>query len=371
MISSKVRYTTIELKNYNIEPQQFLREMEQKFEVKAKTPYTALKEVLKRFGGDRSKMRLKRNLEFSARLLRKDSTNVGTLQNRFTELKRLFLEIYEGAQEQMINGILSLDQGEVKEKITKQKEALRENLANKVDFSKDQILAAVKTLRDSGDWHDKALLIMLATGRRLIEVLKVANNPIKHKDGLAWLNLAKGGRPSPVYAPLLFIDFEELSKAWKLVRDNVNSSGTNKEITNRYNAALSNRVKELLPGLRGTHGLRAVYGKAATETRKPRNMDSVLYLNKILGHQSDNLETALYYKKINLEEKTPERKEPPPNKTVLRLVEAMEKLEREEPNYSTRRLIKEGFSYHTIKRYKQQAEQIIAEKKKKKEEKKN
>ena len=370
MISSKVRTKTIELKNNSIEPQKFLLEMQQKFEVKSKTAYTALKEVLRRFGGDRSKMRLKRNLEFSAKLVRKDSTNVGTLQNRFTELKRLYLDIYEGAQEDMITSILSLTPSEVNEKITKQKDALRANLANKIDIGKNEIKAAVKTLKDSGDWHDKVLLIMLATGRRLIEVLKVANNPIKHKDGLAWLNLAKGRR-EPVYAPLLFINFEELIKAWKLVRNNVNSSGENKEITNRYNAALNNRVKELLPGLRGTHGLRALYGKAATETKKPRNMDSVLYLNRILGHNENQLETALYYKKINLEEKKGERKAPAPNKTVLRLVAAMEKLEREEPNYSTRRLIKEGFSFHTIKKYRQFAEQIIAEKKKKKEEKKD
>jgi hypothetical protein len=369
MLSTKSRQKTIELNNYEIDPQKFLQQMKEKFEVKSKTPYTALKEVLRRFGGDRSIRRLERNLKFSAAFLRKDSTNVGTLQNRFTELKRLYLDIYEGAQEDMITSILSLSPAEVNEKISKQKAALRSNLQNKIDIGKDEIKNAIDTLRKSKDWHDKVLLIMLATGRRLIEVLKLSHDPLKNKSGdLVWFNLAKG-RKDPVYAPLLFIDYDELLKAWILVRKNVKSTGTNKEITNRYNAALNNRVKELLPALKGTHGLRAVYGKTATETKKPREMDSVLYLNKILGHHEDTLETALYYKKINLEEKTPERRAPKPNKTVLRLVEAMEKLSRNEPGYSTRRLIKEGFSYHTIKRYREDAEKIIAEKKKKEEKK--
>lgn len=370
MISSKVRNKTIELNDYSSNPQTFLREMEQKHEIKSRTPYTALKELLEEYGADRSKRRLKRNLEFSAKLLRKDSTNVGTLQNRFTELKRLYLDIYEGAQEDMINGILSLDAGEVKEKITKQKEALRANLANKVDIGKDEIKAAVKTLKDSDDWHDKILLIILSSGRRLIEVLRNESAPQQIKENLAWMNLAKGAREI-VYAPLLFIDYLDFHEAFGKIKMNrppphLMESLTNSELTNKYNSKLNDRVKQILPGLQGTHGLRALYGKVATETKKPRTMDSVLYLNQILGHQSHNLETALYYKKYNLEEKTPERKEPPPNKTVLRLVKAMEELERDEPGYSIRRLISYGkFSYHSIKKYKEQAEKIIEEKKKK------
>ena len=188
-------------------------------------------------------------------------------------------------------------------------EARQKRLEDVINFTDQEVATIVKKLRDSSDWKNKILLLILATGRRSVDILKVTPIPLQAPDGkngetqITITNASKSPKYEkntrfPYDIPLLFIPYSEMVIDWTLVRSKLGDDVqlSNIEMTNKYNSMLNSRLRRVIgnkfvPGTRiGSHMLRKIYGAEAIRLYKPDNIENTVYINKVLGHVKGNLD---------------------------------------------------------------------------------
>jgi len=187
----------------------------------------------------------------------------------------------------------------------------------------------------SGDWEDRLLAVMAATGPRKTAVLdpriKFGLAQQEGHDQRFWIKQfgvlkdrsAKGG-DLPIddddektefipgktpEKPICFgLTFDQITDAVEYIRDRTDVAGlTRKEIGIKYGRDLVMRVKRAFPGPAhqnrrlGTHFLRALYANVGHHFFSDTLGQSLtVFISDVLAHNSNSLTTALSYQTLNM-----------------------------------------------------------------------
>eukprot|EP00808_Paulinella_micropora_P012811 g28009.t1 len=103
------------------------------------------------------------------------------------------------------------------------------------------------------------------------------------------------------------MSYNDMRTAWEAVRETLTDEDKkkrNQELTNKYDARISRRMKELFNDKNATsHLARKIYGALAYREYAPANMDRSIFLSKVLGHVEESEASRNY---ANIEARTPE-----------------------------------------------------------------
>eukprot|EP00808_Paulinella_micropora_P004276 g20856.t1 len=109
------------------------------------------------------------------------------------------------------------------------------------------------TLNKSKKMTDLIILLQLATGRRLIEVLRITSTSPEAKEQKGYIVIDKvakdkKGAISNIEVPLIHMSYADMRTAWEAVRETLTDEDkkkTNQALTNKYDARISKRMREL------------------------------------------------------------------------------------------------------------------------------
>ena len=187
---------------------------------------------------------------------------------------------------------------------------------------------------DAG-WKDKFIAIALSCGARLIEIASPGVSKFSeskdapgqlHQEGVAKdeHGTEVRGAKRLVDKPIIQLQVQELLKmiedARRLLKEEKESSpevvellerkedltsDQKKLITNRINAPLNERVREVMGQEYHFHTLRAIYGNLSYQLFGS-NMSINAWLSRVLGHKPGSLSTAASYSTITITKKLPQ-----------------------------------------------------------------
>ncbi len=197
---------------------------------------------------------------------------------------------------------------ELRKRKANQKKGLIKRASNKKKVINLPIMIEVaKELLCSDRYTDIASGLALLTGRRITEILKTGNFT-NYKRSKYMLNfdgqLKKKGENEryPLYA--LFNTAKDCKIALGRIRLILDTKKmTNEDVSRKYNKAVNSRVMlHFSPfiGRCSAHDLRAVYAAVCSREYRPIEIDENVFFSGLLGHNSDDIETANSYKKYIL-----------------------------------------------------------------------
>ena len=287
-----------------------------------KNTYRAfLNEVLPREIPKMNITEFRKNMKLLKKLTNAVETADGISLNTKAKLYGEIRKMTSGAKLKALEGVLVL---------TKEESDLRQATSNKKvqKANRNQIIIQDRKISDflrslaygSGEHklEDAVVVLMLACGARMIEILNKKVSTFK-KDpndpaGVIQVGVAKmkGDKEvkeaRSVHKPLIVItpgDFLELLDA---VRSQIDDSGTNEQITNRYNARINKKLKTLLKkhkfpqGIGTSHDLRRLWANFTWKHRAPPGTSIVAWISDRLGHDPKSLSSASnFYSTINVE----------------------------------------------------------------------
>lgn len=271
-----------------------------------------LLELIKQHGT--SEAHLEKNLKWTADTL-KNIKNVFTKDSYFTTLRKAFKEHHPTKDEAIKNGLRLTDK-ERGEKVSRQQRKLTENLKEIDIYDPLAIYKLMDDLNKSNKLTDLIILLQLATGRRLIEVLRITSTPpeVKGRPGYILIDkMAKtqASKINNIEVPLIHISYADMRKAWETVRGGLTDEDkkkTNQALTNTYNARVARRMRAIFDDDSATsHRARKIYGALSYREYAPDNIDRSLYLNKVLGHTEASLD-GRNYANVKVRTKAPEAK---------------------------------------------------------------
>ncbi|KAH9259023.1 hypothetical protein BASA81_002643 [Batrachochytrium salamandrivorans] len=206
-----------------------------------------------------------------------------------------------------------------------QRDKVYENYANRLDFAADEIVAVIKDNINSSDPMKRAIVLLIASGCRPIELFERASFKVNKEMGPNWVwqdylakKKPKGDEPKPdegelLTKPIIYLsasDFikelasvrKELQKQYpKFTQDNGQLSST---IGSRGNKA----AKEIFNYKEGLtlYTTRKLYGHISYELYRKttelfgKNPGYGVWLNNVLGHSKNSLNTALNYSTVDV-----------------------------------------------------------------------
>jgi len=317
-----------------------------------------------------------KNIEGVADTVRRLSNNFNTLDNRFTQLRKVFKMKYgEYYPNSVINKVFSLTGEERGDKIQSQHTSRVDQLEHRYVIPQGWILDLVNTLKASNDFKDRVLLLILATGRRLIDVLRITSLPTKqgriYGSASIYIDRVSKSTRDGFTVPLMFISYDEMKERWEAVREALkgDSALSNVKLSDKYIQPINRRVRDMnfeqfggKDERIGSHMLRKVWVASAMKKYKPPSIDSTVFIGRLLGHSSKTLDTSLNYKNVTI---TPGTAAPgvkaalskPPNETLIRMIEAVKKLKAEGKNPSARAVKVFGFGSKSIDKYLKEAKE--------------
>ena len=186
----------------------------------------------------------------------------------------------------------------------------------------------------TADWKDKFIAIALSCGARLIEIASPGVSKFSeskeapgqlHQEGVAKdeHGTQVRGAERHVDKPIIQLQVPELLKmiedARRLLREEKNSpelsvllekkenltTDEKKLITNRINAPLNERVRDVMGQEYHFHTLRAIYGNLSHQLFGSQ-MSVNAWLSRVLGHKPGSLSTAAAYSTIIISKKLPQ-----------------------------------------------------------------
>ena len=295
---------------------------------------------------------LEGNIEYSSFVAKNTTNNLKTYDNRLTQLRKCWKKHCPPKDHSMINEILSLTSDERMKVMSKQNKRRTEALSNKIFIPEGQFDRAMDILMDSNKVADVIIALMMATGRRLIEILVVCRKPTEVKTDPFYTALDKVGSPresvgfelnciqftdqaklrkgticKPFVVPLLNMGYDELSEYWDAMRSHVKAYCAkssipelcgawgelthdqkikrNKCLTRHYATLIGNRLiglkmdGVLSRGLDKSHQLRKWYAAECCHRLKPRHIDDTVFITRCLGH-AEGSATCLHYKNVKI-----------------------------------------------------------------------
>eukprot|EP00808_Paulinella_micropora_P027458 g5395.t1 len=280
-----------------------------------------LVELIKKYG--KSVKNLKKNLAWTMGTL-EHIEKVNTKDAYLTKLRKAYKEHHE-KEEKQINKALALTEEERTQKATNQIKKRNANLKDIKDFAPDLITSIMDKLNESNKLVDLIILLQLATGRRLIEVLRITDLPQEAKTPnyiiIDKVAKDKKGYIKDIEVPLIHITYEDMKSAWEAVRAGLNEKDkarTNEDLTNKFNARISRRMTELFKQPMTSHMSRKIWGAMSYRQFAPANIDRSVYLSKILGHTEDS-ESSRFYANVKVR--------PPEVATLPQAKQAIDNLE--------------------------------------------
>ena len=237
--------------------------------------------------------------------------NENTSQNVFTLFRKPIRQKYGDNSQIYIQSTYVLGIG--------QERALerREEYQNKVDekglnrqslppIYDDEIYSAIDIGFHSSDPLETVIAIMLNTGSRSIEVLKVStysevkDNPLQiHIKGIAKDRTGKGYENKEIVRPLINLNAQQIIEAVKYIRENLNLKGTNEAISSRYSQTMNKRMKKLFPTHPEltVHKCRYISAQMAYLLFGNNGVENT-YIQQYLGHEDSS--TSRTYQSINI-----------------------------------------------------------------------
>ena len=209
-------------------------------------------------------------------------------------------------------------------RMTKLEQSKIEKASDKAVFKKtsnvvtiknvSQYLSKANDLLESKDVYEVAIGVMALTGRRSIEVMKMARFNLVGKNlhlskfkGQAKKNPIDIDKGYNIY--ILNMNVKRIQKALAFIRAELNFKNmTNAEVTSKVTNKLIHRVNKHFQDYLGydltTHSLRAVYaGICLANFFNPHKYTVSRFLFDLLGHAEDDIDTANKYQKFYCKEK--------------------------------------------------------------------
>eukprot|EP00808_Paulinella_micropora_P022277 g76314.t1 len=268
---------------------------------------TLLLDLIRQKGGNETY--LKKNLQWTLNTLQ-HIEKVNTKDSYLTRLRKAFKEQHP-TKEAEINKELKLTDEERTKKATTQIKQRNKNLKEIKNYEPATVFKIMDTLNKSGKMTDLIILLQLATGRRLIEVLRITGTPPEAKEQKGYIVIDKvakdkKGAINNIEVPLIHISYNDMRTAWEAVREALTDEDkkkTNQALTNKYDARISKRMRELFNDDKATsHLARKIYGALAYREYAPANMDRSIFLSKVLGHVEESEASRNY---ANIKARTP------------------------------------------------------------------
>ncbi len=209
--------------------------------------------------------------------------------------------------------LLKLPRGEVKTIVEADKKKVVDCKKSKIEVSRDAIKEAVEKGLKSGYMYRLAVALILCSGRRPVELFKNAQFKVASKDTLLFMGQAKqkGGAVKDEFEiPLVHVSAKEFMAAFEKFRKLTIARGydklTNVQLNGRLGKDLSSTARKVLQNDDITfYSCRGIYGQSVLESKHAKNMDTQVLLAKILGHDSDDLISAMSYESVILTDKAP------------------------------------------------------------------
>jgi Telomere resolvase len=157
------------------------------------------------------------------------------------------------------------------------------------------------------DWKNLAIALVLATGRRPVELFhtgkfeKVSNNEALFSGQVKTRQMAR----RPFVIPLLH-DFDDVERAIRKVRAELNipKNSSNNDVNHRTAKHLSDRHQQIFgDDCIEVYGLRAAYARYCVKNFYSQSKGTEeIYLSSILGHKDDDVMTVQFYKTVMFSE---------------------------------------------------------------------
>jgi integrase len=191
------------------------------------------------------------------------------------------------------------------------------------------VLDKINILKTSKCIYEKALSVLLSTGVRSIELFKVTQFiPCEDKKYIKLLGIAKNeSKKNDIFQrPLVGMTCDEVIDIVYEVRNNLDVSGKNKNISARLNPYLNYAFKKHFPDIGSSHKSRYIYSNAA-HALNAGLIPFESYLQMILGHS--NADTTKSYLGINLKNSIPEGVETVSKDVYLKKLDEVKELRRQ------------------------------------------
>jgi len=240
--------------------------------------------------------------------------NESTSEVVFTEFRKPIRAKYGDNSEIYKQAVYTL--GVSRERSIQRKEEYKAKVAQKgmtrrqqTPYFDDEIYKIIDENISSANPLEQVVAVMLATGSRFIEVMKVSEYKKSQQHvnrdlhyitikGIAKDKANAGYENKIVVRPLIRVNNSDIIKAVKSLRDKLDLSGDNTKISDRYNSQLNKIVRRIFGRDDTTsHKLRYIssnlayllYGEGSTEN---------VFVQNYLGHESG--ETSRTYQSINV-----------------------------------------------------------------------
>lgn len=301
-----------------------------------KSLYQGMLKIIK-LGHCKNCVDLKGNIEYSKFVARCTTSSLACFDKRLSELRRAW-KIHEPSKIPLINSILLLTAKERVFVMSRQNLKRTKALSNKIFIKPGVFAETMDKLLDSENIGDIIICLMMACGRRLIEILAVCDMPglidnssreiengqdgrgrlhSKYGPGVVCVQFThqakiKAGQESkPFTVPLLDMSYEEFSDYWQAMRKHIVANNENhlakyesdpfkfrEGIAAKYGSLVSKRMKKLNLPIHRSHQLRKWYAAVCCHRHKPRYVDDTVFITSVLGHNSST--ACLNYKNISV-----------------------------------------------------------------------
>lgn len=192
---------------------------------------------------------------------------------------------------------------------------------NQIKISKEKILELITENKASSDWRLLTILVGVATGARLIEILMVSKfSPLEDSPYIITITgVAKTKDLREITKPTFGLSGEEIVNAVSRIRKTlsverkwdlgVGTSGkvmTRQQVTHSVTKGIQNRVKKIFGSTATFHKLRSIYAEFSYLTYlascKNQPVSKTAYFSYVLGHRPESLHTALSYERYNVQQ---------------------------------------------------------------------
>ena len=345
---NKMRTKGTELSEYTVEG--FMQEAKARGHTVNASAYKTLEDM---YEADRSLRRLKRNMTWILDFIRHISPNINTRSSRAYKMQKHLKTLYPEERHALITETMRLTKSEYVEKGNKADASRTEALQQVFTITKEYITDLVDKLKRDESLESNILLIQLSTGRRFVDVIHAADIPTKKGTSVVFTRLSKSDSTTDRKVPLYFIKYKELVERWNKVREDLPEDIKDSKVSAVVGERVGNKARMMTGSSHRTHFMRKLYVAHSLQF-KPKRWNNTVWINKVLAHKKDSLNSALYYSTVvlgdtvDLAKKEVIKTDSP---ALARLIETIKQMKKDGESLTHINIKKHGFGGSTITRY--------------------
>jgi len=337
-----------ELSDYTVEG--FMKEVKAKGLPVNASAYKTLEDM---YEADRSLRRLKRNMTWMREYIRFISPNLNTRSSRAYKMQKHLKTLYPEDRHELITSMMVLSKQEYAEKGKIADDSRTEALQQVFTITKEYITGLVDKLKRDDTIEANVLLIQLSTGRRLADVLHAANIPDKKGASVVFNKLSKSSSTNDRKVPLYFLKYKDLVKRWEKVRHDLSYIIKDDKSSAVFGEAVGRKARSITGSNQRTHFMRKLYVAWSLQF-KPKRWNATVWINKVLAHEANSLDTALNYSNVVLGDTVDLTKKAtlkPDSPARARLMATVKRMKDEGIALTHINIKKEGYGSSTITRH--------------------